>query len=281
MLAMADRKGRVFGSIPGLANIARISTEACREAIHAFLSPDPDSRTKDFEGRRVAEIDGGWLLLNYEKHRAMIDEESVKESKRNWARKHRAEQRGEETYPQADVEVSRKSRHRSTQAEAEAEGERSKDNPPTPLPGGAPVDNFKPRKRLDEPSEGFTRFWDAWPAHKRKVARQQCWDKWRAKGCEEHLDTILQSVEAAKRSEDWRKSGGEYIPAPIVWLNQQRWEAPLEAVENAPNLTVPGESTEAYLERMAQERAERARGCVKPPSDILALVRRAVKPLAP
>lgn len=84
MLAMADRKGCVYASVPGLASIARIPVEDCREALRAFLSPDPDSRTKDHEGRRIIEIDGGWRLLNYEKHRAMVDEESVRESKRKY-----------------------------------------------------------------------------------------------------------------------------------------------------------------------------------------------------
>ena len=57
MLAMADKSGRVFGSVPGLANRARVSVDACREAITKFLSPDPDSRTPDNEGRRIEPIE--------------------------------------------------------------------------------------------------------------------------------------------------------------------------------------------------------------------------------
>lgn len=79
MLAMTDRKGRVWGSIPGLANRARVSVDGCRKAIHTFLSPDPDSRTKEEEGRRIREIDGGWQLINYLKYREIRDQESVRE----------------------------------------------------------------------------------------------------------------------------------------------------------------------------------------------------------
>lgn len=79
MLAMADRKGRVWGSIPGLANRARVSVDGCRKAIQTFLSPDPDSRTKEEEGRRIREIDGGWQLINYLKYREIRDQESVRE----------------------------------------------------------------------------------------------------------------------------------------------------------------------------------------------------------
>lgn len=84
MLAMADRKGRVWTSIPGLANRARISIEQTEEAIERFLSPDQYSRTADNEGRRMAPIDGGWRLLNYEKYRAIQDDESALHSKRNY-----------------------------------------------------------------------------------------------------------------------------------------------------------------------------------------------------
>lgn len=93
MLAMADHAGRVWASIPGLANRARVSVEAAEAAIKSFLSPDPYSRTKDFEGRRVEEIDGGWRLLNHAKYRAIRDQESIKESKRTYINNKRAEQR--------------------------------------------------------------------------------------------------------------------------------------------------------------------------------------------
>ena len=82
MLAMADRKGRVWASVPGLADRARVSIESCVEALERLQSPDEWSRTEDNEGRRIAKIDGGWILLNHEKYRNIRDEESVLESKR-------------------------------------------------------------------------------------------------------------------------------------------------------------------------------------------------------
>jgi len=93
MLAMADSQGMVWGSIPGLASIARIPTEDMRIAINAFLSPDPDSRCKVQDGRRIEEIDGGWRLINHEKYRALRDEVSVKEAKRRYINARRAKER--------------------------------------------------------------------------------------------------------------------------------------------------------------------------------------------
>ena len=71
MLAMADSKGRVWASIPGLANRARVTVQQVENALITFKSPDHYSRTPDNEGRRVEDIDGGWRLLNHEKYRGI------------------------------------------------------------------------------------------------------------------------------------------------------------------------------------------------------------------
>ena len=133
MLAMADRKGRVWGSIPGLANRARVPVDDCRTAIDTFLAPDRDSRTKDNEGRRIEEIDGGWRLLNYDKYRERQDEENIKESKRRYINTRRANERRDITIRAKTVEVHTDSRSPSIQAEAEAEAVPQS----TPPPAGA------------------------------------------------------------------------------------------------------------------------------------------------
>ena len=73
MLAMADRNGRVCASVPGLAKAAGVSLPQVVEALDVLSSPDEWSRTKTNEGRRIAEIDGGWELLNYCKYREQRD----------------------------------------------------------------------------------------------------------------------------------------------------------------------------------------------------------------
>lgn len=71
----------------------------------------------------------------------------------------------------------------------------------------------------------FGRFWAAWPRHPRKSARRQCQKLWNARGLDAQADAICAAVEKFKRSLDWTKEGGQFIPAPLVWLNQDRWEA--------------------------------------------------------
>lgn len=89
MLAMVKRDGCVYSSIPGLARVANLSREDTEAGLQCFLSPDPDSRSNEFEGRRIEEIDGGWRLLNYAKYGAIRSAEERREYKRKWAADHR------------------------------------------------------------------------------------------------------------------------------------------------------------------------------------------------
>lgn len=66
---MADASGYIDASIPGLAHAARVPIPSCEEAITCFLAPDPYSRTKDNDGRRIEAVDGGWRILTYQSHR--------------------------------------------------------------------------------------------------------------------------------------------------------------------------------------------------------------------
>lgn len=126
MLAMADQHGRVWASVPGLANIARVPIDACEQALAELMAPDKYSRTKDHEGRRIEEIDGGWRLLNHAKYRAIRDEESIKESKRRYINARRqAERAADVERCRTDVERCRANTEADTEAEAETKSGKS------------------------------------------------------------------------------------------------------------------------------------------------------------
>ena len=87
---------------------------------------------------------------------------------------------------------------------------------------------------------GFERFWKAWPASTRKGAKSECRKKWEKHYCETQTDQIIKHVEWLKTTEQWIKSNGAFIPAPLVYLNQQRWDGaevpeikPKEAIDPA------------------------------------------------
>lgn len=79
----------------------------------------------------------------------------------------------------------------------------------------------------------FDDFWDLYPAGGRKVAKKQCAEKWKRGNLDNIADEVLNGLRRWIISEDWEKENGRFIPAPIVWLNQQRWGATPKAGKNA------------------------------------------------
>ena len=113
MLALADRNGYVAASLPGLADASRVTMEQCEDALTRLSAPDKHSRTKEHEGRRIAEVDGGWALLNYTKYREQRD----KDERRIKGRKYVADFRARK---KADALTVSESKH-IAEAEAEAD----------------------------------------------------------------------------------------------------------------------------------------------------------------
>lgn len=89
MLAMANKHGDVESSIPGLSDLARVSIQDVEQALKTLQEPDAYSRTKDYEGRRIAPIDGGWHILNHAKYRDKMS----KDERRNYLTRKQAERR--------------------------------------------------------------------------------------------------------------------------------------------------------------------------------------------
>lgn len=95
LLAMSNADGYVGAAMPGIAHRARVSLEATERAMAKFMAPDPHSRSKEHEGRRIAETDRGWFILNYKRFREMRSAEARKlqnrEAQRRWREKRRRE----------------------------------------------------------------------------------------------------------------------------------------------------------------------------------------------
>lgn len=70
--------------------------------------------------------------------------------------------------------------------------------------------------------KSFGQFWSAYP---KKTSKQQAFKAWdKLKPDEDLLSRILASLERQKKSVQWTKDGGQYIPYPATWLNGRRWE---------------------------------------------------------
>ena len=81
------------------------------------------------------------------------------------------------------------------------------------------------RSPSDPPVEEgeFHRFWTAYP---RKVDRRKAERAWqRLKVTPVLMERIMAGLERDRKSPQWNRDGGRYIPYPATWLNNRRWEA--------------------------------------------------------
>ena len=158
--------------------------------------------------------------------------------------------------------IAEKERSRSRRAAAAASADASPDDP-TPTAGrpansrkkaGGRVDQSRedktregntPPSPSDEGSDGGTkslvevRFLEFWKAYPKKTGKQYALKAWnKIKPTAELHERIMQAVDAQKRSDQWRRENGRYIPNPSTWLNGGYWDNE-EVNEGAENQRDP------------------------------------------
>ena len=80
--------------------------------------------------------------------------------------------------------------------------------------------------------DGFDRFWNAYPKKRGKGDAEKAWGKIRPDAA--LVEKMMGVIEKARRSVDWLKEGGQFVPYPATWLNRKGWE---DVIENGPQLT--------------------------------------------
>ena len=71
-------------------------------------------------------------------------------------------------------------------------------------------------------TNNFEVFWKAYPKRKSKGDAEKVFAK--VNPDDKLLSTMVATIERAKKSEDWQKDGGKFIPYPATWLNAKGWE---------------------------------------------------------
>jgi hypothetical protein len=77
------------------------------------------------------------------------------------------------------------------------------------------------KPKLDD---GFDEFWEAYPKCFRKGGKSSCKKKWVDAYYHSQKDIILKHLKWMATTTQWLKDNGAFIPAPKVYLNQQRWD---------------------------------------------------------
>lgn len=73
----------------------------------------------------------------------------------------------------------------------------------------------------------FDRFWEAYPRKVGKVKALAAFQKVAVP-----VEVLLLAIEEQKKSNQWQKDNGQFIPHPATWLNGHRWDDDL-TVEQA------------------------------------------------
>lgn len=85
--------------------------------------------------------------------------------------------------------------------------------------------------------EGFEEFWAAYPRCERKGEKAACKKKWVESYYFSQKHIILKHIQWMATTTAWLKDNGAFIPAPKVYLNQQRWDG-AEIPEIKPKPTI-------------------------------------------
>lgn len=81
LMAAADKSGNVLGSDKTIARIINVPLEQFVDCLKELMKPDPDSGTKDYEGRRVVPLEDGrgYNLPSYAKYSGITTDEQRRE----------------------------------------------------------------------------------------------------------------------------------------------------------------------------------------------------------
>ena len=93
LLVLAESDGVIDMTPNAISARTRIPIDIVNNALTSLLQPDPESRTKDLEGRRLVLLDPsrswGWRIVNYEKYRSIKREVDRKSYMRKYMRNYR------------------------------------------------------------------------------------------------------------------------------------------------------------------------------------------------
>lgn len=212
MLAMADARGNVYGAIPGLARRANVTLQETEAALAAFLAPDPYSRTKDEDGRRIEGIDGGWRLINHAKYGAVRGADERAAYKREWDRNNRPS--GHQRAKGLE----------QVQSDSPTEVRQNPTNPtgPTPPALTPTPDKAEQKQERVQPAAAPSRFDEFWSAYPNPKAKKEARKVWERRKLDSRCDELIAHVQLMQAMDDGWQRG--FVPMGSTYLNGDRWE---------------------------------------------------------
>jgi hypothetical protein len=157
--------GFVEASGPGIVRRAGVPADSGMEALQQLCEPDPESRSSEWEGRRMVRVNGGYVILNFMKYRDK--DNSAAERARRYRERQKDLASRETSRVTRDVDAVTRD---SSLAESEAESEKSVipiklslDSPPADADGldfvGHKLNGHAPKTVPDCPHAELLALW--------------------------------------------------------------------------------------------------------------------------
>ncbi len=209
--------GFVAGSAPGIVAMAHVDGATGIEALKRLASPEPDSRSQEFEGRRMVRVNGGFIVLNYMKYRDF--DHSAAERMR------RLRERRKTNVTRNGVTVRPNVTH-SREQKAESRKEDADKAPVAPCDDAASIYALYPRKVG------------------KQAALRAIRGAMKAKATPYLINRVSAYAEAVRR---WPAVDHQFIPHPSTWFNEGRYDDdPAEWSRNGNGATPPSPYAGAF-----------------------------------
>lgn len=199
LIAHSDRDGHVDAHPKEIATLTGIPEPEVAAALAMLQEPDPNSRSREQEGRRIERIDESWtwFIVNREKYANLKDSNEVREGNRVRKRASRARHA-------ASRDVTR-GHAMSHQAETEVETEESRTL-------------VRRASNVGEP-EGFAEWYGEYPRHVARRAAARAFGSALKRGASQAV--LLAGLRAYRDS--LNGTPPDKIKHPATWLNGDCW----------------------------------------------------------
>lgn len=151
------------------------------------------------------DADGILAVTGWEEHQNIEGMDRIREQTRKRVAEHRSRKKQSELpdrYGNVTVTVCN-----ATDKEEDIDREEDKD---------IDINNTCPFCDVQEAD--FEAFWKVYP---KKVAKKEAFKAF--KKIKTPVSVLIEAVEKQKKSDQWTRDHGQYIPYPTTWLNQERW----------------------------------------------------------
>ena len=181
------------------------------------------------ENKKEPELKGA-ALMAFSFIRAQMDRDAAKYAATLEKRREAGKQGGRP--PKAPESTEKKAKAKKANAFQEKQSEAKKPDTDTDNDNDNGTDNDtgtvinntppNPQGGTDAQERRFAEFWAEYP---KKVGKQAARASWkRVKPDAQLHERIMRAVANAKKSEQWNREGGRFVPNPSTWLNQGRWD---------------------------------------------------------